>query len=284
MAVEEPKSYSVIIVPSDHSGTRQFRVSRTLVIAAVALLVIVVGVVLTFVATHLSVLQTARRVGSLEEENAQLREDVARIDELARDLEYLSAQRAQILNMLGGEEFDAVEFGGVTEPLLIESAEPLSDAERVQQLFADGARRGFAPRSWPLEGEVAREFLPEAEGGADAHPGLTLRAMPDEAVRAAGRGRVVESRLGDAQVPVLVIDHGYGFRSVYAGFARTLVRVGQVVERQQEIAEFDGSGPGGRDRAGQIDGPALYFEIRVDGMPIDPREYLTPRQGRRRGS
>lgn len=282
--MEEPKSYSVIIVPSDHSGTRQFRVSRTMVILGSVLAVTLAGVVLTFAATHLSVLRTARRVGTLEEENAQLREDVARVDGLARELEFLSAQRAQILNMLGGEEFDTTDLGSTAESLAEEGTDPLADVERIQQLFADGARQGMAPRSWPADGAVQREFFPEAEDGQDAHPGLTIAVGPGEPVRAAGRGRVVESRLDAQGDPVLVIDHGYGFRSVYAGFARALVGAGQIVEHGQAIAEFDKAHSGGRGGAGRIEGPALYFEIRVDGMPIDPREYLTPRQGHRRGS
>jgi hypothetical protein len=103
MPTEEPKSYSVIIVPSDHSKTRQFRVSQIMVYVGAGLVATLLVVFVTFAATHLSVLQTAQKVNTLEAENLQLREDVARIDELARQLEVLSAQRAQIVNMLGGE-------------------------------------------------------------------------------------------------------------------------------------------------------------------------------------
>jgi murein DD-endopeptidase MepM/ murein hydrolase activator NlpD len=63
-----------------------------------------------------------------------------------------------------------------------------------------------------------------------------------------------------------------------------LVSAGQIVEQQQAIAAFDVTSPERRGGAGRIDGTALYFEIRVDGIAIDPRKYLTPRQGRRRGS
>ena len=282
--MEEPKSYSVIIVPSDHSGTRQFRITRTMVIVGGILLVVFTGLILTFAGTHLGVLRTARRVAALEEENAQLREDVARVDELAGELEFLSAQRAQVLKMLGGEEFDAAELGRAMEGMELEQVDPLSDVERVQQLFADGARQGLAPRSWPLDGTVLREFFPDTEDDRPAHPGLSIEVVSGEPVRAAGRGRVVESRLGEDGEPLLVIEHGYGFQSVYAGFARSLVRVGQSVERRQPIAEFDAESSAVRSGVGRIGGPALYFEIRVDGMPIDPREYLTPRQGHRRGS
>lgn len=281
---EEPKSYSIIIVPSDHSGTRQFRVSRTMLLLSASLLVMLTLVVVTFAATHLGVLRTARKVGQVELENAQLREDVAMIDELAHELELLSAQRAQILNMLGREEMEAVADNGALSPMLLSEDDPLGDVEKVQQLFADGARRGLAPRTWPVDGAVLREYLPEPEGGLVAHPGLTIEVLAGEAVRASGRGRVVESGLSDSGEPFMVLDHGYGFRTLYAGFARPLVELGQIIERQQAIAEFDEEGSGQPDRAGQISGPALYFEIRVDGLAIDPREYLTPRQGRRRGS
>lgn len=282
--MEEPKSYSVIIVPSDHSGTRQFRISRTMVVVGSALAVLLAVVLLTFAVTHLSVLRTARRVSTLEEENAQLREDLARVDELASELEFLSAQRAQIMKMLGNEDFDTAETGGGADALVLDPVDPLADAEKVQQLFADGARQGFAPRQWPVDGDVTREFFPQPEDGRPAHPGLSLEAADGEAVRAAGRGRVVESRLDSDGRPELVLDHGYGFRSVYVGFDRSLVSAGQIVEQGQAIAAFGDRSPEGRNRAGRIDPPALYFEIRVDGVPIDPREYLTPRQGHRRGS
>ena len=147
--MEEPKSYSIIIVPSDHSGTRQFRISQLMVIVGAGLILTMSAVFITFAATHLNVLQTARRVHTLETENAQLRDEVARIDDLAQELEYLSAQRAQILNMLGGEDIGTdLEAYMVADPLPA-LEEPLSDVERVQQLFADGARRSFAPRTWP---------------------------------------------------------------------------------------------------------------------------------------
>jgi murein DD-endopeptidase MepM/ murein hydrolase activator NlpD len=160
----------------------------------------------------------------------------------------------------------------------------LSDVERVQQLFADGARRSFAPRAWPADGPVRREYFPEASDGARSHPGLTIEVLEGEPARAAARGRVIDSGLDDNGTPNLVLDHGYGFRTVYSGFARPLVSAGQIVEQLQAIAAFDANSPEGRGGAGQIDGTTLYFEIQVDGIAIDPRNYLTPRQGRRRGS
>ena len=281
-----PKSYSVIIVPSDHSGTRQYRVTRTALILGSVLLTVLTAIIVTFAGTHLNVLRTARRVSMLESENEQLRKDVALIDELARELEHLSAQRAQIMNMLGGEEFDeeSIDLGPIAGSEVSPGTVILSDVERVQQLFADGARRSFAPRTWPADGPVRREFLPEATEGARSHPGLTIEVLEGEPARAAARGRVVESGLDEHGTPNLVLDHGYGFRTVYAGFARPLVSAGQIIEQQQAIAAFDATGPERRGGAGQIDGTTLYFEIRVDGIAIDPRDYLTPRQGRRRGS
>jgi murein DD-endopeptidase MepM/ murein hydrolase activator NlpD len=255
-----------------------------MVFVGAVLLATLAVIFITFAATHLGVLQTARKVGVLEAENAELREDVARVDELARELEILSAQRAQILNMLGGEDIEAgAEFALPADPAEVE-ADPLSDTERIEEIIADGARLPFAPRMWPTSGKVRREFQPDPEADSSEHPGLSLEALPGEPVRSSARGRVVEAGLGPDGNPRLVLDHGYGFRTVYAGFARPLVRIGQTVEQQQAIAEFDDTSSATRNGVSQIDGPTLYFEIRVDGLPIDPRNYLTPRQGRRRGS
>ena len=62
------------------------------------------------------------------------------------------------------------------------------------------------------------------------------------------------------------VDHGYGIRTVYGHNARNLVKAGDRVTRGTTIA-FVGS-------TGKSTAPHLHFEVRENGVPVDPRKYL----------
>ncbi len=266
------KSYSVIIVPSDHSGTRQFRVTKVTVVAAATVVAVLLTVVLGFVITYARVLESARRVPNLEQENRELLREVESVQELAKMVEDLNALRAQVLAMLGtGEEADLREMEPLTARSATEGADPFADPSRLREVFADAARQPFAPTLWPLPGAVLREYIPQADGDRPPHPGLSLALVPTAEVVAAGGGRVVdvgETADGDTY---LVLDHGYGFQSYYCGMDEVRVALGQALEKGAPLGRAKGV-RGSRDAK-----LALYFEIRVDGIPADPRRYLSSR-------
>jgi septal ring factor EnvC (AmiA/AmiB activator) len=267
------KSYSIIIVPADHSGTRQYRVSRNLLLSAGVLLAVFMVMVGIFVATYGRVLLRAQRSDSLQAENEQLRAQIATVDELTRELEAMSALRAQVMEMLGNEEAGFDDLSLLRDEQDQAALPSLDDTERLRHLFADEARRPFAPEVWPLAGRVRREFFPAPEGDDPAHPGLDIEGDPGDGVRAAARGEVVEIGYDEPVGHFVILDHGFGYRTLYAGAGLLSVEVGQRVDRGQVIAVLPDS-PIGGSRTGS---PHLYFEIQVDGRAVDPRRYLTPR-------
>lgn len=272
------KTYSVIIVPSDHARTRQFQVSRFFILTTLAFLLLVAITMLVFAATYTKVLAEARRAQHLEIENERLTEQVVRVNELSRELEAISGLRAQLFNMLGAVD----DEGGPTvrsRALESHSGESiLDDTERLQVLFAEESRKPFAPRAWPLDGRVRKEFFAVAEGSTAPHPGLSIEARPADIVRAAGTGRVVRLEAVDTDgTQAVELDHGYGFRTVYRGLSRADVLPGQAVVQGQALGLMNPVASENRNPGSRIAGAVLYFEIRVDGTPVDPRSYLTPR-------
>lgn len=273
-----PKSYNILVVPDDHSGTRQYRIRRPLLVSGLVLAGLLVVVLLVFVATYGRVLRQAQKVHGLQQENAELREQLAKVDELSRELEAMTALRAQVVKMLGSTEIEVPELNALTGSA--EGERILEDSEHLQQLFAEAARKPFAPTLWPVEGRVRREFIPRSEAGEPAHPGLDLEVRDGGPVRAAGRGHVVDVGFEEGLGHYVVLDHGYGFRTRYAGLDRVFVPAGEALDRGQVLGEIDPAGPrtdGRRIRPGRLDGKILYFELRVDGTPVDPRRYLEPR-------
>jgi len=257
------RNYNVIVVPDDHSGTRQYRVSLGLILATVLLLVALLGTMVVFMATYGTMLQRARTAQRLESENLELRDQILQVNELNDQLEELSALRAQIVALLGGDlgldDASLLEMGEVELPLA--SLEP----ERFDHLSAAEVIRSYAPTRWPVDGDVTREFFLAGRDGP--HPGLDVAAVPGSAVVASGRGRVVGLGHSPEQGKHVILDHGLGIQSVYGGLDRIAVEAGQMVDRSQPLAYLGSPTDGGQ--------PELFFAVRVDGEPIDPRRYLT---------
>jgi lipoprotein NlpD len=100
------------------------------------------------------------------------------------------------------------------------------------------------------------------EGG-----GILLQGVLGQPVRAACSGRVVYVGSGiRGYGNLIIIKHDESFLSAYAHTREVIVHEGQEVLRGQDIAQM-GEGP--------HQSPALYFEIRLNGKPVDPLPYLS---------
>jgi lipoprotein NlpD len=117
---------------------------------------------------------------------------------------------------------------------------------------------------WPATGEVIGPVR-QPTGGF----GLRVAGRLGDPVRAAAAGRVVYSGTALRNYGhLLIIKHSNSLLSAYGHNESVLVNEGQQVHKGQAIAAM-GMGPGQR--------PALYFEIRLNGKPVDPSAYLPHR-------
>ncbi len=113
---------------------------------------------------------------------------------------------------------------------------------------------------WPASGPSSR-----AAAGS-GREGIEIRGLAGQPVRAAAAGKVVYT--GDGLVGygrLIIIQHDEVYLSAYAHNRRLLVREGTEVRGGQPIAEMGNTGT--RE-------VKLYFEIRRDGKPVPPLEYL----------
>ena len=118
---------------------------------------------------------------------------------------------------------------------------------------------------WPVKGAVlARYGTPRGASGLRWR-GMLIGAPAGEAVHAIHRGRVAFADWFRGLGLLLIIEHEDGFMSLY-GHNETLIReTGDWVESGDVIATVGDSGGNPR--------PALYFEIRRSGQPVDPRRW-----------
>jgi murein DD-endopeptidase MepM/ murein hydrolase activator NlpD len=125
-------------------------------------------------------------------------------------------------------------------------------------------KRGSVDLAWPLRGRVSSGF--GMRHGAH-HDGVDIPAKAGTPVRAAEAGRVIHSGNSLAGYGNLVIiKHAGNLSTVYAHNRRNLVRVGEFVERGQVIAEVG--------RTGRATANHVHFEVRRNGSPRNPLDYL----------
>jgi murein DD-endopeptidase MepM/ murein hydrolase activator NlpD len=244
------RAVSIIILPEDGGESRTFRLSRAMLtgatIAGGLLLLLLVGMVGSWF--HLA--SRAARAADLAEQVAAHELERERFELFAEQLGELERRYEQIRQMFGADGDQ------VASDLWLPPPVPRSPGARPE-VDIDGS----LPTSWPLtqRGFVTQRLL---AGDAGEHPGLDIAVPTGSYIRAAGAGVVVD--VGDDPIYGLYVrlDHGDGYRSLYAHASETFVEVGQRVRRNEVIAL---SGSSGRSTA-----PHLHFEILLDGEAVDP--------------
>lgn len=98
------------------------------------------------------------------------------------------------------------------------------------------------------------------------HNGLDYSAERGTPIISTANGKVVFSKRTPGLGNLVIIDHGYGFRTAYGHMNRIMVKKGQTVERWQKIGEV---GSTGRSTA-----PHLHYEVHIDRKAVDPRDYI----------
>lgn len=117
---------------------------------------------------------------------------------------------------------------------------------------------------WPAQGSLITRFQ-----SGDAIPGIEIAGNAGDPVRAAADGVVVYSGNGLVGYGELVIiKHSDTFLSAYGHNRKRLVKEGQRVTAGQPIAEMGSTGASRNE---------LEFQIRKNGNPVDPLDYLPPR-------
>lgn len=105
-------------------------------------------------------------------------------------------------------------------------------------------------------------------GERKLHTGVDFAVPQGTDIHAAESGTVIVAEWWSGYGYCVVIDHGGGMWTLYGHIREggIKVSVGDKVERGQTIAE---SGATGR-----VTGPHLHFEVRIDGKPVEPMDYL----------
>lgn len=121
---------------------------------------------------------------------------------------------------------------------------------------------------WPASGNLLAGFGGRMPDGRSSS-GVLIGAPVGTPVAAVADGTVVFAEWMTGYGLILIVDHGNGYMSLYAHNDTLLRNVGDTVKRGDAVARIGSSGGQGT--------PALYFELRRNGAPVDPSAWLQRR-------
>jgi murein DD-endopeptidase MepM/ murein hydrolase activator NlpD len=300
--------WTFLVVRGEGSPVRQYSLSTRAVrvlamgMAVTALAVVATGVILgsdgaaRFQATHL-----ATRNEVLEGELTLFQD---RIQTLEASLDQVAANDAQFRSLAGLEAIDPevlqAGVGGpglgvpesaplwstdsVTTKSIFATSYDLSALERRARLLSESlveatdsvlAHRNLlesTPSIFPTNGWMTSRFsqsrMHPVHNRPLPHEGIDISAPSGTPILAAAKGRVVRSGWVVGYGLTVEVDHGFGFTTLYSHASKLIVQVGDEVVRGDVIAQVGSTGI--------TTAPNLHYEVKVNGVPQDPSQFILP--------
>jgi murein hydrolase activator len=161
---------------------------------------------------------------------------------------------------------------------LNDSAKKLHDiireSSRTETYTAQGFGRMKGKLPWPSDGRVAIPYGQQKDRQFDTpvfRNGIHIQADASADARAVFGGKVIFSEWFKGFGQLVIVNHGSGYHSLYGNLSEIFSSVGDIIKENQVIGKVGTSGI--------LNAPGLYFEIRYNGKPLDPLQWL---RGKRR--
>lgn len=287
------KRFTVLIIPEGSHRVRRFALQLSALkwsAAGMALcLMLVIGLAVYALKAGFDRHEYEKLRTQARQHQQEMGQLVAKLEDLRKELLVMAQNDAKmrVLNKLTKPNGDPV--GGVGGPAL--GDEPLDSLASLQQQIDDLRREvdlrrvsqeevqgylndqrsllGARPTGWPAKGWVTSDFgvrRDPFDGQRRMHAGIDIATRTGTPVAATAAGIVREVRSEPGYGKLVVIDHGYGFSTAYGHNSRILVKVGQRVKRGDLIATAGSTG--------RSTGPHVHYEVRQNGVPVNPSKYL----------
>ncbi len=179
-----------------------------------------------------------------------IREDEEReSDSLKRDFDKLNQAFSSVLQHAQGVELDIQALSSV----LVDQHDYLESMPTLKPT-SGWYTSGFGVRNSPFTGH------------STMHEGLDIANNIGSPINAPAAGIVTYAGARPGYGNLITVDHGYGLQTQYGHVSRSYVHVGQKVKRGDRL--------GAVGNVGRSTGPHLHYEVRVNGIPVDPYYYI----------
>lgn len=262
---------SIMVIP--HGNPRPLRLKMPAIGILLSLLLLAVGAVQIcgVVIDGLKYPFLVNQVEYYDKQFSQWNSTVTALREVETDFRkaFSFKSRDQILENIDTSYAGAIDIQTLMKELqkTVETVDEIKDYLRIQKDIYLATPKGF-----PVEGNVSSPFGKRENpfsGDKSFHSGVDLSASPGTPIRATADGIVIHSGRTQFSGYLVVLEHGHGFKTIYAHNKKNLVKMGQTVKRGEVIA-YVGS-------TGKSTGPHVHYEVWEKGKVVNPKKYL---QGR----
>lgn len=291
------ESVTLMMIPHDAGKTYSLRLSRRVFVSLILLWLGTIGVASYILTRHINYELTKRANIQLTEKNSYFSQKLSSTNEAFQRVAKMEAELRVMLKMKtkkalleytgeGGpttadqaalmralSSRPALTMGEFDESLdyLSKSAQVRLESYRELKKYVTTQRSLLAsrPTAWPIRGWITSRFgyrvSPFFEG-TTFHQGIDVANEEGSSIKAPADGVVIFNGWQGSYGKLIVLDHGYGYSTRFGHLDRSLVNIGQRVKRGQVIGFL---GNTGRSTA-----PHLHYEIRLNGVPLNPLKYL----------
>ncbi|MBI4722351.1 MAG: peptidoglycan DD-metalloendopeptidase family protein [Candidatus Stahlbacteria bacterium] len=193
---------------------------------------------------------------------AQLIEIKSKVEKEQQEILTQSAKKEQLLKSVKKEKEQKTK-------LVAELEKSRADLEKLIAGVKKYTTKELGTIMWPVQGEIINRFgttIDPKFGTQLVNKGIDIRASYGTSVIAIGDGKVVYEGTFLGYGKIILLDHQNGFCTLYGYLSETLVTKEDKVAKGQTIGKV-GTG-------GLIDETVLHFELRKNGIAVDPLQWL----------
>ena len=176
----------------------------------------------------------------------------------------IDSQKEAYLKSLKELEQSSGEIKNIIEKMYQEEVK----SEKVDKIVPTlKAKKGIL--ALPLQGKIISNFGRQKNTEFNTftfNSGIDISTPMGEVIRAAGAGEVIYTGWIKGYGQIIIINHGGRISTLYAHLAKTIVKNGEKVKKGQIIGQVGDTGG--------VSSPRLHFEVRSEGKPTDPMNWL----------
>jgi murein DD-endopeptidase MepM/ murein hydrolase activator NlpD len=173
-----------------------------------------------------------------------------------------SAYKINLDDLIAINDFDSPDKLKVGQQIILPSVESLNVEKKILAK-ATSSSTSVSRGGWPASGKITSKFGPR---WGREHKGIDIAVSTGTSVKASMPGKVTFSGWEGGYGYLVKISHGNGLETYYGHNSKLIAKVGQTVDKGTVIAKSGSTG--------NSTGPHVHFEVRKNGDPVNPYQYL----------